>query len=148
MAFLLFLAGQALTVYGVIVPAEIRDYFGDKAAGANTMTVRLGLIKASVLGLGLLSVGAILCGAGFGLKLASTNLPFLIGFLIVMASGYLFILNKYARLYRLSKHLKKKSEDSTEQNIVQLAAENPKWITIVTQTIVIMSIILLIAKII
>jgi hypothetical protein len=51
-------------------------------------------------------------------------------------------------LYRLSKQLQKKSEDSTEQNIVRLAAENPKWITIVTQTIVLMSIILLIAKII
>jgi 4-hydroxybenzoate polyprenyltransferase len=112
LAFLLFLAGQALTVYGVIVPAEIRDYFGDKAAGANTMTVRLGLIKASVLGLGLLNIGAILCGVGFVLKLASTNLPFLSGFLIVMAAGYLFILSKYARLYRLSKQLQKKSEDN------------------------------------
>jgi hypothetical protein len=32
-AFFLFLFGQALTVYGVIVPAEIRDYFGDKKNG-------------------------------------------------------------------------------------------------------------------
>jgi 4-hydroxybenzoate polyprenyltransferase len=31
--FWLFLAGQAITVYGVIVPAEIRDYFSDKATG-------------------------------------------------------------------------------------------------------------------
>ncbi|MGB9134422.1 MAG: hypothetical protein WCC63_02385, partial [Candidatus Bathyarchaeia archaeon] len=29
--FLLFLVGQAFTVYGVIIPAEIRDYFTDKA---------------------------------------------------------------------------------------------------------------------
>ncbi|MCL4429762.1 MAG: UbiA family prenyltransferase, partial [Chloroflexi bacterium] len=36
-AFWLFLAGQALTVYGVIVPAEIRDYFSDKATGPVTM---------------------------------------------------------------------------------------------------------------
>ena len=72
-AFFLFLAGQALTVYGVIVPAEIRDYFGDKATGTVTMTVRLGLVKASLLGLALLSVGGILCAVGFIMKLTVSS---------------------------------------------------------------------------
>jgi 4-hydroxybenzoate polyprenyltransferase len=149
LAFVLFLSGQALTVYGVIVPAEIRDYFGDTAAGANTMTVRLGLVKASLLGLSLLSVGGMLCGIGFVLRLTSSSLPILSGFLLVMAAAYLYILSKYMKLYRLSKHLNaSESRETTKQEIVDLAAKNPKWITIVTQTIVIMCIILLIAKII
>ena len=148
LAFLLFLAGQALTVYGVIVPAEIRDYFGDKAAGANTMTVRLGLVRASLLGLGLFSIGGVLCGVGFVLKLAYSALPILSGFLVVMAIAYLYILSKYVRLFKLSKLNEKEGKESIGKEIVQLAAKNPKWITIVTQAIVLMSIILLIAKII
>jgi 4-hydroxybenzoate polyprenyltransferase len=68
--FLLFLAGQTLTVYGLIIPTEIRDYFGDKAMNVETMTVRLGLVKASFFGMVLLSAGGILSGAAFFLALA------------------------------------------------------------------------------
>src|SRR3989304_8594144 len=50
-SFWLFLSGQALTVYAVIIPAEIRDYFVDKSKGVVTMTVRLGLMKASAMGI-------------------------------------------------------------------------------------------------
>lgn len=63
--FLLSLAGLASTVYGVIVPTEIRDYFGDKEMGIITMTVRLGLVKASLLGIVLLAIGAILTETAF-----------------------------------------------------------------------------------
>lgn len=63
-AFWLFLAGQALTVYGVIVPPEIRDFFSDKKMGVNTFTVQIGLTKASVLGMLLLGDGGVLCAAG------------------------------------------------------------------------------------
>jgi 4-hydroxybenzoate polyprenyltransferase len=148
-SFFLFLIGQALTVYGVIVPAEIRDYFGDKAMGTVTMTVRLGLIKASVLGMALLSVGGILCGVGFILRLASSSLPILGAFLAVMAVAYLYILGKYWKLYNLSKLLGAlQNQNSPEREIVQLAAKNPKWITLITQTIVLMCLVLLAVKLI
>jgi 1,4-dihydroxy-2-naphthoate octaprenyltransferase len=148
-AFWLFLAGQALTVYGVIVPAEIRDYFSDKATGTVTMTVQLGLVKASLLGLALLSVGGTLCATGFILKLSTTSLPFLSVFLVIMGAAYFFVLSKYWKLLNLSKQLNNSlKQPLVEQEIVALAARNPKWITIVTQTIVLMSLILLIAKII
>ena len=147
--FFLFLAGQALTVYGVIVPTEIRDYFSDKATGTVTMTVRLGLVKASLLGLTLLSAGGILCSTGFILKLTVSSLPMLSVLLIVMAVAYLYVLSKYWKILNLSKHLDNSQDQaSAEQEIVQLAAKNPKWITIVTQAIVFMCLILLIAKLI
>lgn len=146
--FFLFLAGQALTVYGVIIPAEIRDYFGDKAAGTVTMTVRLGLVKASLLGLALLGIGGSLCAAGFILKLSTTSLTYLSALLAVMAAGYIYVLSKYIKLLNLSRQLGNLAQSaSIETKIVDLAAKNPKWITIVTQTIVFMSIVLLIAKI-
>jgi 4-hydroxybenzoate polyprenyltransferase len=66
--FLLSLSGLALTVYAVIIPTEIRDYFGDKAMNIETMTVRLGLARASFLGIVLLAAGAIMTGAAFLLE--------------------------------------------------------------------------------
>ena len=151
-AFFLFLFGQALTVYGVIVPAEIRDYFGDKKNGVATFTVQLGLTKASLLGITLLGIGGIFAGAGLALTLAFGKWPWLIGFLLAMAVAYLYILRKYWKLYTLSrKHVAasatEKEESELEGEIVKLAAENPKWITLVTQAIVLMCIIVLISKI-
>jgi 1,4-dihydroxy-2-naphthoate octaprenyltransferase len=58
--FIISLAGLALTIYGVIIPTEIRDYFGDKAMEIETMTVHLGLIKVSFLSIILLAASAIL----------------------------------------------------------------------------------------
>ena len=148
-AFWVFLAGQALTVYGVIVPAEIRDYFSDKATGTVTMTVQLGLVKASLFGLILLGAGGILCATGFILKLMSTSLPILSVLLVVMAAAYFYVLSKYWELLNLSRQQNSSSEQaSVEQKIVDLATKNPKWITLVTQSIVFMCLILLIAKII
>ena len=145
--FLIFLSGQALTVYGVIVPAEIRDYFTDKAMGIQTMTVQLGLVKASLFSILLLTVGGFLAGAGFLLKLVYGAHQILIVFLLVMAIVYGFVLRKYKRLYSLSKkHQTTKDSDSVAQEIEKLAAQNPHWITLVTQSIVFTSIILLVSK--
>ena len=145
--FLLFLSGQALTVYGVIVPAEIRDYFNDKTMGIQTMTVQLGLVNASLFSILLLSVGGFLAGTGFLLKMLYGSHQILIVFLLVMAIVYGFVLRKYSRLYSLSKkHLTSEDSDSVAQEIEKLAAQNPHWITIITQSIVLMSIILLVSK--
>lgn len=143
-----FLVGQAITVYAVIIPAEIRDYFGDKVKGVVTMTVQLGLKNASLLGLTLLSLGGILCGAGFILELSSNSLQVLSVFLLVMSATYLYVLLKYLNLYKLSKNLNKQGHEQTEQNIVEAVAKNPKWITLITQSIVVMSVVLLVSKII
>jgi 4-hydroxybenzoate polyprenyltransferase len=146
-SFFLFLSGQALTVYAVIVPAEIRDYFGDKEMGIVTMTVRLGLVGASLLGIALLSLGGTLCGTGLFLGLAYSSLPVLSAFLVVMAVAYFYILGKYWKLYNLSKLLgASENQNAIEQDIMKLAAKNPKWITLITQTIVFMCLVLLAAK--
>lgn len=146
--FFLFLSGQALTVYGVIVPAEIRDYFRDKSMGVQTMTVQLGLVNASIFSILLLSMGGILAGTGISLKLLCSSQPMLIVFVAVMAVVYCFILRKYVRLYSLSKRCVA-SENSTPvaQEIEILSAENPKWITIITQIIVFMCVVILVSKI-
>lgn len=145
--FLLFLSGQALTVYGVIVPAEIRDYFGDKSMEIETMTARLGLVKASLFGILLLSIGGLLCGAGFLLKLAYGLYPALAVFLIALAGAYYIVLKKYKKLYFLSKDwASSDNKSSIAEDIEKLSALNPQWITLITQTIVFMSIVLLASK--
>ena len=66
-----------------------------------------------------------------------------------MAAAYFYVLSKYWKLLNLSRQLNNSANQaSVEQEIVDLAAKNPKWITMVTQAIVFMCLILLIAKII
>ncbi len=145
--FWVFLAGQAITVYAVIMPAEIRDYFGDKARGVVTMTVQLGLGNAALLELALLSLGGVLCGGGFVLALLASSFPILSVLLVVLAAVYVLILSQYLTLVRLSRRLARPgAQERIEREIVELAAQNPKWITLITQSIVVVSIVLLISK--
>jgi len=145
--FPMSLAGLALTVYGVIIPTEIRDYFGDKAMGIETMTVRLGLVKASLLSIVLLTAGAILTGTAFFLEWSYGQHLWLIVFLLAIPVSVLFVLRKFNKLYSLSKKLaSSKSQSSLAEDIVSLSAHNPQWIMLVTQTYSLMSIILLISK--
>jgi 4-hydroxybenzoate polyprenyltransferase len=145
--FLLSLTGLALTVYGVIIPTEIRDYFGDKAMGIETMTVRLGLVKASLLGIALLATGAILTGTAFFFEWTYGQHSWLSVFLLAMPVSVMFVLRKFKKLHSLSKELAiSKNQTSVAEDIVSLSAHNPQWIMLVTQTYSIMSIILLISK--
>lgn len=145
--FLLFLSGQALTVYGVIVPAEIRDYFRDKAMGVETMTVRLGLVRASLFSIVLLIVGGILCGMGFLLRLGGGSYSVLTVFLLVMAVAYFHVLKRFNGLYFLSKrYVTSEDQSSIAEDIESLSAHNPRWITLITQTIAFMSLVLLVGK--
>ena len=145
--FLLFLAGQAMTVYGLILPTEIRDYFIDSALGVKTMTVKLGLIKASFLGIALLSVGGVLCVMAFFIELVFGPNPIFLPSLLIIPIADLIVLKKYKKLHSLSKEYKpSKGQNRTAQDIVELAAHNPQWITLVSQAIVITSIILIVAK--
>ncbi len=148
--FLMSLIGLSLTVYGVIVPTEVRDYFGDKDMGIQTLTVRLGLHKAAIMGIILLIAGAFLTGFSLFLEWYSNQLA-LLGVLVLsipFVAG--FVLSKFLKLYRLTKEY----EDANDQNrpvlerkVTDLSSENPKWIMMITQTFSVLSIILLLSKI-
>jgi 4-hydroxybenzoate polyprenyltransferase len=145
--FMLSLTGLALTVYGVIVPTEIRDYFGDKAMNIETMTVRLGLVKASFLGIVLLSVGAIFTGTAFLLEFAYGQHLLLSVFLLPIPVVVFVVLREFNKLYSLSKEYESSNQqDSIADEIVRLSANNPRWIMLVTQTYSFMSIVLLLSK--
>ena len=145
--FLISLTGLALTVYGVIIPTEIRDYFGDKAMGIKTFTVKLGLVKASILAMALLTIGATLTAIAFLLQFTYTQHPFLSILLIAIPVAGLFVLKRFRKLYSLSKeYMASESANSIEEKIVSLSAHNPQWIMIITQTYSIISIVLLLSK--
>ena len=145
--FLLALAGLASTVYGVIIPTEIRDYFGDKAMGIHTMTVHLGLAKASLLSIMLLSLGGTLIGTAFFIIFAYGQYPLLSLLVIAIAIADLIVLRKLKKLYSLSNEYENSSgQNSIAREITSFSANNPKWIMLVTQTYSLISIIMLVSK--
>jgi 4-hydroxybenzoate polyprenyltransferase len=144
--FLLALAGLTLTVYGVIVPTETRDYFGDKAMGITTMTVHIGLTKASLVAIILLIVGGALNGTALFLGLFYGHYPILIIFLIAVAAAIAIVLQQFVKLYNLCKEYDNQNDKTTGQAIVDLSANNPKWIMLVTQTYSILSLVLLVSR--
>lgn len=146
-AFLVALSGLALTVYGVIIPTETRDYFGDKAMGIKTMTVQLGLAKASLLSMILLGAGGVLIGTAFFNTFSQGKYPLLNLLLAAIAVADLIVLRKLRKLHALSsKYESSNGQKSLEQEIVDFSADNPKWIMLVTQTYSLISIIMLVTK--
>jgi 4-hydroxybenzoate polyprenyltransferase len=145
--FLTSLTGLALTIYGVIIPTETRDYFGDKAMGIETLTVTLGLVQASVLAIVLLATGAALTTIGFLLQFALSQHSILTTFLIAIPIAALFVLKQFRKLYTLSKeYCESNSSEVIQEKIVNLSAHNPQWIMMITQTYSAISIILLVSK--
>jgi 4-hydroxybenzoate polyprenyltransferase len=145
--FLISLAGLALTVYGVIVPTEIRDYFGDKAMGIETLTVTLGLVKASLLAMVLLATGAAMTAIAFLLQFTYDQRPFLSMFLVAIPVAGFVVLKQFRKLYSLSKEYMASDRSSLiEEKIVDLSAHNPQWIMMITQTYSVISIVLLLSK--
>jgi 4-hydroxybenzoate polyprenyltransferase len=145
--FLISLIGLALTVYGVIIPTETRDYFGDKAMGIVTFTVGLGLVKASLLAITLLTTGATLIAIAFLLQFIYAQHSFLSFVLVAIPIACFFVLKQFRKLYSLSKEYTASNSSSLlEEKIVNLSANNPQWIKIITQTYSAISIILLLSK--
>jgi 4-hydroxybenzoate polyprenyltransferase len=147
--FLVALLGLALTVYGVIVSTEIRDYFGDKAMGIETMTVRLGLVQASLFSMILLSIGGILIGIAFLIAFIQGKYPPLTLLLIAIVVADLIVLKKLRKLHLLSIDYESSTrarQNQIEKEIIDYSANNPKWIMLVTQTYSILSIIMLTSK--
>jgi len=143
--FVVFLAGQAMSVYAVIIPTETRDYWIDKANGVETMAVWLGLVKASILAIGLLSVGGVFMAVAFALAI-SMQFPVLAVFLLAIFVADFVILRSYKTLYALSKQYASTKDDSVAEKIVELSARNPRWINLAQQSILIVSLVLLAAK--
>jgi 4-hydroxybenzoate polyprenyltransferase len=145
--FLLALVGLTLTIYGVIIPTEIRDYFGDKVMEIETMTVHLGLVKASIGCIVLISLGGILFATAYLLEWLNGPRPFLSFLLLIIPCAVIFVLSKIKRLYFLSKEFMKSSGNAIlKDQIITISAANPQWIMIITQTYSILSIILLVNK--
>ncbi|HII85447.1 TPA: UbiA family prenyltransferase [Candidatus Bathyarchaeota archaeon] len=147
--FLMALVGLSLTVYGVIVPTEIRDFFGDKAFNIQTLTVRLGLSRAALMGIVVLSAGAALTGAALFLEWYRLQLlPF--GILVLaIPLVVVFVLLKLWKIYSLTRSYENaeiQDRSALEREITDLSSENPKWIMIVTQTYSILSILLLVSR--
>ena len=141
------LAGLTLTIYGVIIPTEIRDYFGDKVMEIETMTVHLGLVKASIGCIVLISLGGILFATAYLLEWLNGPRPFLSFLLLIIPCAVIFVLSKIKKLYSLSKEFMKSSSNTAlKDQIITISAANPKWIMIITQTYSILSILLLVNK--
>ena len=68
-----------------------------------------------------------------------------------MVAADLYVLRAFHRLYRLSKD-HEAGEDETMgvigEDMVEFSSQNPKWITIVTQTIIFVNIVYLVGKVI
>jgi len=144
--FLMSLTGLSLTVYGVIIPTEIRDYFGDKAMGIETLTVHVGLVKASLFAIVLLTTGAALTMIAFLLEFTYTQHPLLSIVLVAIPVAAFVVLKEFKKLYSLSKEYMASESNSIGEEIVRLSAHNPQWIMIITQTYSIISIVLLVSK--
>jgi 4-hydroxybenzoate polyprenyltransferase len=143
--FLVFLVGEALNVYAVIIPTETRDYWVDKANGVETMTVRLGLVKASVLAMVFLIVGGVLMSTAFVLVIFS-SFPLLLIALAAILLADVVILRNYRRLCMLSKQHSITGDASVAEQIVELSSHNPRWINLAQQSIVILAFALIVAK--
>jgi hypothetical protein len=115
--------------------------------GIETMTVRLGLVNASLLSMILLIAGAILTVAAFFFEMAYGPHPLSSVFLFAIPVAAFFVITKFKKLYSLSKEYESsKHQSSIAEQIVSLSAHNPQWIMLITQTYSLMSIILLVGK--
>ena len=109
------------------------------------MTVWLGLVKASVLAIVLLILGGTLMASAF-ILVVSSSVPLLLVCLLAILAADIIILRNYARLYKLSLQYVAKKEAALAEEIVELSAHNPRWINLAQQSIVVLAIGLILAK--
>jgi chlorophyll synthase len=150
-SFLLFLVGQTLTVYSLIIPTETRDYFSDKAMGVKTMTVWLGLSRASLLAVAILVSGAAISMSAFMMTPTLSLEPIIALSFLAMVVADLYVLRAFLRLYRLSKDheaVEGEAMGVIGEEVVEFSSQNPKWITIVTQAIIFVNLVYLVGKVI
>ncbi len=144
--FLLSVIGLTLTIYGLIVPTEIRDYFGDQKMTIETVTVHLGLVKSSVFSIVLLLAGGVVTVAAFLLGFVVNSHPILGVCLIAVAVADFLVLRGYLKLYRMIKDYAASELKGVAESIMDLSSHNPRWIMLVTQTYSVISLVLLLSK--
>ena len=143
--FAFFLTGHTLTIYGLIIPTEIRDYLSDKAAGVRTMAVALGLPRASLFGMALLGAGLLISSVAL-LSTPVFSGSFLGLSLAAMIMANLYVLREYRELYRMGCTYSVSQDPQLYRKIVDLSSRNPKWITLVSQASVLVHLVLLTGK--
>jgi hypothetical protein len=114
--------------------------------GIETLTVHLGLVKASILAIALLTTGATLTTIAFLLQFTYAQHLFLAILLVAIPTAGFFVLTKFWKLYSLSKEYMASKSNSIEEKLVDLSSHNPQWIMIVTQTYSIISVVLLVSN--
>lgn len=145
--FLLALLGLTMTIYGVIIPTEIRDYFGDKTMQIETMTVRLGLVKASAVSFLLIGIGAVFFFVAYFLEWSTGSRPLLCVLLLSIPLSVSYVLVRIRKLHSLSKRYRGSPDDKTlQEQLIDLSAHNPRWIILITQTYSFLSVVLLVNK--
>ncbi|MCU0850207.1 MAG: UbiA family prenyltransferase [Candidatus Thermoplasmatota archaeon] len=145
--FVLALIGLTMTIYGVIIPTEIRDYFGDKTMRIETMTVHLGLVKACVTCISLISIGAIFFITAYLLEWLNGSRPYLAVLLLIIPISVMYVITKIKKLLILSRqYTNSQGNVNLKEQIVDISAHNPQWIIIITQTYSFLSILLLLNK--
>jgi 4-hydroxybenzoate polyprenyltransferase len=145
--FLFALIGLTMTIYGVIIPTEIRDYFGDKTMQIETMTVHLGLVKACVTSISLISIGAMFFIAAYLLEWLNGPRPYLAVLLFIVPISVIYVITKIRRLLILARqYTNSQGNVKLKEQIVDISAHNPQWIIIITQTYSFLSVVLLLNK--
>jgi hypothetical protein len=109
------------------------------------MTVWLGLVKASILAIVLLSAGGILMGTAFALAILM-QFPVLAVSLLVLLVADIIILRNYRMLYKLSKQYSSTGDNSIAERIVELSARNPAWINLAQLSVLVLAVALLASK--
>jgi 1,4-dihydroxy-2-naphthoate octaprenyltransferase len=145
--FLIFLLGHTLIIYSLIIPTEIRDFFVDQSHQVRTMTVWMGLKRASSLALALLLSGTFLVIGSYATSDLFIRYPLLIIFLLIILTANGFVLSKFLGLRNLIFHSGIKNQDSIK-SALKLAADNPKWITISSMGSLFVALITIIGKLI
>lgn len=143
--FIAFLCGQCMIIYGLIIPTEIRDHDWDKEMRINTMTVGLGVERAAFLGIVLLLVGLTLMGAAYIMQSVAIGQARLSVVLIAPVLSIAYVGRQYITIHSL---LRANGGVGDIEGIIAVAAKNPMWITLVSQSIVIICLALLMMKII
>jgi 1,4-dihydroxy-2-naphthoate octaprenyltransferase len=145
--FLIFLLGHTLIIYSLIIPTEIRDFFVDQSHQVKTMTVWLGLKKASGLAIGLLFIGTVMVVGSYSTSDLFTRYPLLLIFLLVIIAANGFVFSHFLRLRKL---ICQSNTDDLNfiKKAVELAVDNPKWITISSMGSLSVALIMILGKLI
>ncbi len=83
--------------------------------------------------------------AAFTLALIGKQ-PLLLAFLLTIFAADAYVFGNFRKLHTFSSQYEHTNERHFAEEIVELFTHNPKWITLVSQSIVLVSVVLLVSK--